>query len=113
MYRLSAVLMSLGSSFHHLEARTANSHDFVDCLARSEQRWMAQLAALILQCIIDQEKIMAMLTLFPANTVIRQKNVWSLASRLGALQRFNRILRDQRWYHSVKLGYFPVYPGLN
>ena len=30
---LSAVLMSLGSSFHHLGARTAN---FVECLARSE-----------------------------------------------------------------------------
>ena len=27
MCRLSAVVMSMGSSFHHLGARTANSHD--------------------------------------------------------------------------------------
>ena len=36
MCRLSDVLMSLGSSFHNLGARTANSGDFVECLARSE-----------------------------------------------------------------------------
>ena len=36
MCRLSAVLMSLGSSFHHLGARTANSCDSVEWLARSE-----------------------------------------------------------------------------
>ena len=31
-----SVLLSLWSSFHHLGARTANSHDFDECLARSE-----------------------------------------------------------------------------
>ena len=28
--------MSLGSLFHHLGTRTANSRDFVECLARSD-----------------------------------------------------------------------------
>ena len=28
--------MLLGSSFHHLGAKTADSRDFVECLARSE-----------------------------------------------------------------------------
>ena len=36
MCRLSAVLMALGSSFHHLGARTANSRDFDECFALSE-----------------------------------------------------------------------------
>ena len=36
MYRLSAVLLSLGSLFHHLGARKANSRDFVEYLALSE-----------------------------------------------------------------------------
>ena len=36
MCRLSAVLMSLGSSFHLLGARTANSRDFDEWLALSE-----------------------------------------------------------------------------
>ena len=36
MCTLSAVLMSLGSSFKHFGARTANSRDFDECLARSE-----------------------------------------------------------------------------
>ena len=36
MCGLSAVLMSMGSSFHRLGARTANSRDFVECLASSE-----------------------------------------------------------------------------
>ena len=36
MCKLSDVRMSIGSSFHHLGARTANSRDFDECLALSE-----------------------------------------------------------------------------
>ena len=36
MCKLSDVRMSMGSSFHHLGARTANSRDFDECLALSE-----------------------------------------------------------------------------
>ena len=37
MCKLSAVRKSMGSSFNHLGARTANIWDFDDCLARSEE----------------------------------------------------------------------------
>ena len=38
MCGLSSVLMSMGSWFHHLGARTGNSGDFVACLAARENK---------------------------------------------------------------------------